>query len=121
MRVAIVGSRGYSDLNAVIEYVNTLPAGTVVISGGARGVDLTAENAARSRGLEVVVHYADWDTLGRSAGHIRNQKIVDDCDKLVAFWDGVSPGTKGTISLASKAGKLDKVFREKNPNQGSLF
>ena len=121
MRVAIVGSRGYSDLNAVIEYVNSLPDGTVVVSGGAKGVDLTAENAARARGLQVAIHYADWDRLGKAAGQIRNKVVVDDCDKLVAFWDGVSPGTKGVISLASKAGKLDKVFREKNPNQGSLF
>lgn len=121
MRVAIVGSRGYSNLNQVIEYVNSLPADAVVITGGARGVDLTAEVAARKRGLQVVVHFADWDTFGKVAGQIRNQKVVDDCEKLVAFWDEISPGTKGAISLASKAGKLEKVFREKNPNQGSLF
>lgn len=108
-------------MNAVIEYVASLPTGTVVITGGARGVDITAETAAKKRGLEVMVHLADWETFGKAAGHIRNQKVVDDCDKLVAFWDGSSPGTKGTISLASKAGKLEKVFKDKNPNQGSLF
>jgi len=69
----------------------------------------------------MVVHLADWEAFGKAAGQIRNQKVVDDCEKLVAFWDGVSPGTKGAISMASKAGKLEKVFREKNPNQGSLF
>lgn len=121
MRVAIVGSRGYSNLNAVIEYVAQLPTDTVVITGGARGVDLTAEVAARKRGLAVVVHLADWATYGKAAGQIRNQTVVDDCDKLVAFWDGTSPGTKGAISAASKASKLDKVFRDKNPTQGSLF
>lgn len=121
MRVAIVGSRGYSDLDAVIDYVAELPIDAVVITGGARGVDLTAEAAAKKRGLQVIVHLADWSTFGKAAGQIRNQTVVDDCEKLVAFWDGTSPGTKGAISIASKAGKLEKVFRDKNPNQGSLF
>lgn len=121
MRVAIVGSREYSDINAIVEYINSLPEDTIVVTGGARGVDQIAEAAARKRGLKVAIHLADWDTFGKAAGQIRNQKVVDDCDKLVAFWDGTSPGTKGAISLASKAGKLDKVFRDKNPNQGSLF
>ena len=121
MRVAIVGSRGYLDLGSVVDFVNSLPAESVVVTGGAKGVDLTAETAARKCGLEVVVHLADWTQFGKSAGQIRNQKVVDDCDQLVAFWDGTSPGTKGTISIASKAGKLQKVFRDRNPSQGSLF
>jgi hypothetical protein len=121
MRVAIVGSRGYLDLDSVTRFVDSLPVDTTVITGGAKGVDLTAEVAARSRGLEVVVHLADWTQYGKAAGQIRNQKLVDDCDRLFAFWDGASPGTKGAISIASKAGKLEKVFRDRNPAQGSLF
>lgn len=121
MRVAIVGSRGYLDLDSVVSFVDSLPVDTVVITGGARGVDSVAEAAARKRGLEVVVHLADWAQYGKAAGQIRNQKVADDCDRMVAFWDGTSPGTKGAISIASKAGKLEKVFRDRNPSQGSLF
>jgi hypothetical protein len=121
MRVAIVGSREYLDLDSVVSYVADLPIDTVVITGGAKGVDKTTEAAARRRGLEVVVHYANWNLYGKAAGQIRNQVVVDDCDRLVAFWDGTSPGTKGAISLASKANKLEKVFRDRNPTQGSLF
>jgi hypothetical protein len=121
MRVAIVGSRGYLDLDSVKSYVASLPPDAVVITGGAKGVDTVAETAARERGLQVVVHLADWALYGKSAGQIRNQVVVDDCDRLVAFWDGTSPGTKGAISLASKANKLEKVFRDRNPSQGSLF
>ena len=46
MRVAIVGSREYSDIDAIVEYVNSLPADTIVVTGGARGVDQIAEAAA---------------------------------------------------------------------------
>ena len=121
MRVAIVGSRGYLDLDSVVSYVADLPVDTVVITGGAKGVDEAAEKAARERGLDVVVHYANWTLYGKAAGQIRNQVVVDDCDRLVAFWDGISPGTRGAISAASKAGKLEKVYRDRNPSQGSLF
>lgn len=52
--VAIVGSREYPKLDAVAEYVRDLPEGTIVISGGARGVDRTAENTARDLGFECI-------------------------------------------------------------------
>lgn len=121
MRVAIVGSRDYPNLDEVREYVMSLPDDTIVITGGARGVDQTAELAARARGLTVVVHEAEWQKYGKAAGPMRNKVVVEDCDRLVAFWDEVTPGTKNAISQASKSGKLDKVFRCNNPKQGRLF
>jgi len=121
MRIAIVGSREYSPLSDVIDYVRSLPDDTVIITGGAKGVDQAAEAEARARGLEVVVHLADWAKYGKPAGMIRNRTVVDDCDRLTAFWDQVSPGTKGVIAMAAKASKLDKVSRCGNPRQGSLF
>lgn len=104
-RVAIVGSRKFPQLKAVEAFVDGLPAGTVVISGGAIGVDLTAEVAAKTRGLDVVSFPADWKRHGRRAGFIRNQLIVDAADIIVAFWDGKSKGTSHTVSLAKKAKK----------------
>ena len=121
MRIAIVGSRDYPDLAKVRDYVNSLPDDTVIITGGARGVDSEAESAARASGLTVVIHEAEWHLHGRKAGPIRNTEVVKDCDKLVAFWDGKTPGTKDVVSKASKAGKLDEVFRCGDPRQGSLF
>ena len=51
-RVAVVGSRGYPDRAAVAAYVQALAEGTVVVSGGARGVDRWAADAAAECGLE---------------------------------------------------------------------
>ena len=87
-----------------------LPVGTVVVSGGARGVDSIAEVAARDRGLEVVVFQAGWDRLGRKAGPIRNAKIVANADRVVAFWDGSSRGTLNTLGQALRAGLPVEVF-----------
>ncbi len=103
-RVAIVGSRDYLHLGRVAQFVAALPAGTIVISGGARGVDKTAEQAARSYGLETLILPADWERFGKSAGFRRNHDIVGRADRVVAFWDGKSRGAKHTIDLARKAG-----------------
>lgn len=110
-KVAIVGSRDYPLLQEVWRYVRRLPIGTVVVSGGARGVDTSAENAAKNSPYYGVETYpADWDRHGEAAGHIRNKQIVNASDRLVAFWDGNSNDTKDSIELAQKAGKPVLVF-----------
>lgn len=111
MRIAIVGSRDYKDLEAVRQYVRSLPDDTVVISGGARGVDRVAAAAARLRGLAVIEFLADWNGVGRGAGMVRNRDIVAAADKVVVFWDGVSRGTKHTVGLAQRAGKAVEIKR----------
>lgn len=109
MRIGIVGSREFSRLDLVRARIDDFPGGVTVVSGGARGVDLEAERYAREKGLEVVVCLADWDGLGKKAGFIRNQQIVDESDWVVAFWDGKSRGTADTVKKAKAAGKLVDV------------
>lgn len=103
-RVAIVGSRAFLDLSLVRAFVAGLPDGTVVISGGAKGVDAAAEAAARARGLYVESIRPKWAEFGRAAGAIRNWQIVQKADRVVAFWDGVSRGTAITIAPAKAKG-----------------
>lgn len=110
MRIAIVGSRNYPDAKRVFEFVHELPPDTVVVSGGAGGVDTWAILQAKRDGLATKVYPADWGKYGMSAGFRRNQTIVDDVDCVVAFWDGVSRGTADTIAKARKAGKCVEVI-----------
>lgn len=105
MRVAIVGSRRFSSLALIEFYVSRLPKDTIIVSGGAKGVDSEAEAAAKRHGLAVTIHYTEWEKYGRSAGMRRNGTIIDDADKVVAFWDGKSPGTKNSIERAIAAKK----------------
>lgn len=104
-RIAIVGSRDFPSADVVGAFVRSLPPGTVVVSGGARGVDHWAEEAARRCGLRTKVFHADWDTHGRRAGPIRNAEIVAAADRLVAFWNSRSRGTLNTI-LSAQAAEL---------------
>ena len=111
MRVAIVGSRHFSEPDRVTEYVNGLPARASIITGSASGVDAAATKAARARGLGVQVMPASFDEMSdASRSAARNQRLVDACDVLVAFWDGTSKGTRTTVERALDAGKEVHVF-----------
>lgn len=111
MKVAIVGSRDYKPLSEVTDFVNHLPDDTIVVSGGARGVDSTAEKAAKKRGLRTIIFPAEWDKYGKSAGFLRNRSIVTAADMVVVFWNGRSRGTMHAIKLAEEMYKPKIVQR----------
>jgi hypothetical protein len=105
-QLAIVGSRDFPDLELVKQYVARLQPETVVVSGGARGPDTAAADAAYARGMEVYVEHAAWAVDGRGAGFARNARLVKRLrpgDGLLAFWDGVSRGTADVIRRARLA------------------
>lgn len=119
-KVAIVGSRDYPDMQVVESFVENLYQGRtergieyIIISGGARGVDTVAQNTAIRLGMKVEIFPADWENEGKKAGYLRNIKIVEAADYIVAFWDTKSKGTKHTIDLAKKMGKPCLVFESK--------
>lgn len=106
--MAIVGSREFPQMHLVWEFVQNLACrrpNVIVVSGGARGVDTVAAAAARMAGLRVEELIPEWDRHGSLAGLARNSQIVERVDAVVAFWDGVSRGTKDTIDKAHAAGK----------------
>lgn len=110
MVVVIAGSRKYPHPEKVRAYVDSLPEGTLVITGGAGGVDTWAHRRAYKRGLPTEVLEADWALHGRRAGYVRNQAMVARADRVVCFWDGTSAGTRHTIQLTRSAGKPLEVI-----------
>jgi len=118
--IAIVGSRVINSdtANMVRAYVDGIaddneawaePRHTV-LSGGATGVDEVARQAAKDRRVPFKLYAADWKTYGKAAGPIRNVAMVKDADVVVAFWDGVSKGTRHTIEAALVQRKRLEVF-----------
>ena len=96
-----MGSRRFPDLDRVEDYVRSLPPDTSLVTGSASGVDAAVTRAARERGLPVLRVPASFEEAGdprRSSE--RNQKLIDQADALVAFWDGSSQGTRMTIERA---------------------
>ena len=114
--VAIIGSRKFSPLKEVENYVRQLYSNSLghqqylVISGGARGVDKEAEKHAKEWGLFHKCYLPDWTKYGKKAGFIRNEEIIKNCDVVTAFWDGESKGTKHSIDLAMKYKKKINIF-----------
>lgn len=117
MRVLFSGSRTFDDDQVIIEILNTLlrkvdhPKQITVVHGGATGLDSLVSVLAHHKGMLNEVHYADWNAHGKSAGPIRNQKMVDlGADLLLAYPSKDGRGTQDCIARAVKAGIPTLVF-----------
>lgn len=106
MKVAVIGSRGISDVN-IGEYIPKET--TEIVSGGARGVDTLARNYAEQNGLKLTEFLPNYDKFGRSAPLKRNIQIIEYADTVIAFWDGKSHGTKYVIDNCKQLGKPCEV------------
>jgi hypothetical protein len=111
MKVAIVGSRHFPEMTRVRSFVQSLPAGATVVTGGASGVDAAAGEAARERNLGLIKLPPSFEeSTDPAAPAQRNQRLIDAADVLVAFWDGNSAGTRQTIDRALQSGREVHVF-----------
>lgn len=111
--VAIVGSRTFSRLDLVGRFIDALPYGTIVVSGGARGVDHEAVRYAEFKRLPVKefrLENFEWQ-LGKFMGPFRNELIVRYVKRLggtvVVFVEraangSITPGSASTIQLCQE-------------------
>ena len=112
MKIIIAGGRNITDyhimLDAIVKsgYWKLYKQNIEVVSGMARGADSLGVEFAKRNGLIVHEFPADWERLGRAAGHIRNAdmgkwaKAHDGA--LLALWDGSSPGSRHMVEWAKK-------------------
>lgn len=121
-KLAIVGSRSIKkNIDYIIDnfkYIFGSPK--LIISGGANGVDKLAENWAKENNIETNIIKPDWVKYGKSAGFIRNEDIIKNCDVCLAIWDGESKGTKHDIDLCEKYQKDIIIFNVQECVQGTF-
>ncbi len=97
------GSREWSDRERIRRDLESLPEGSVVIEGGARGADRIAREEATELGLHVATVRALWDYYGRPAGFRRNEAMARLGPDFVYAYPLGGPGTAQMIALAEAA------------------
>lgn len=118
-RVIIAGTRNFSNYELLKEKCDNIlsskrqDSNIVILSGTAKGADRLGERYARERGFLLRRFPADWDKDGNKAGLIRNAKMADNADALIAFWDGTSRGTAHMIMTAKEKGLATRVINYK--------
>lgn len=109
MRVLVTGSRFYTDqltLYTTLDQYHTKHTFTVLIHGGAKGVDTLAGLWGYRHNIEVRPFMANWKQYGRSAGAMRNQKMIDVAkpELVIAF------------PLINSIGTIDMIHKAKAAN-----
>lgn len=128
VRIIVAGGRDFANYNLLfnslmnvltdLEEVNTVENKSQIefISGTCRGADVLGEQFAYNFGYSVKRFPAKWDELGKRAGYVRNYDMAKyasgaDIGILVAFWDGISKGTRNMIDIAKRYGLGVKVVK----------
>jgi len=107
MKVIIAGSRDITSYKRIkIAIANSEFVISEVVSGNARGTDRLGERWARENNILCKRFPANWDKYNKQAGYLRNVKMADYADALIALWDGKSKGTKHMINIARRKNLL---------------
>lgn len=93
IRVAVTGGRDYTDTKHIFDTLDEVHREhgiSVLIEGEGNGLDIRARVWAEYRGIPFKPYPADWKQLGKGAGPVRNQTMVDagKPDLLVRFNGG---------------------------------
>lgn len=111
-RLAIVGSRSYNNYLTFESYMfmNILKKygkPSLVISGGADGTDTMGVKWANQHNIPTMILRPQWKDkttgkLNMNAAFERNIDIVQAADRVIAFWNEISKGTKHSIDEGKK-------------------
>lgn len=113
MKVIIAGSRSFKDysfLKSKCDKALSEQSDIEIVSGLAIGADKLGKEYALEKGYALKECPADWESHGKSAGHIRNEEMAKYADALICFWDGKSKGTKNMIERAKSHGLKVKIY-----------
>lgn len=124
MKLIIAGTRTFADYDLLKNKAKALTANVTVkevVSGGngylapngevERGADLLGEKWANDNNIKITRFMPNWSLYGKMAGPIRNGKMAEYGDALIAFWDGKSKGTESMIALAKLGGLKVRVIK----------
>lgn len=120
MKIIITGGRDFCDkamlynkLDSVLSQFSSTNH-IEIVTGGACGADEIGKQYALEHDLAHAEFPANWNEHGKSAGYVRNLKMVEYVDGdglLVVFWDGESKGTAHMIEIARSRGMFISILK----------
>jgi len=116
MKIAIIGSRNFKDKNKAINRITELLDGTrdkisLVLSGGSSGIDTIAENVCGNLNIPFQI-IRPINAANKIDYLYRNVEIITLADKVFAFWNGESRGTKFVIDYCKARGKDIEIVED---------
>lgn len=73
---------------------------TELHEGGANGWDRLSRDWALRMGIQAITYWANWEGLGKRAGHERNRLLLD---RAKPEWLIAGPGGQGTANMVKQA------------------
>lgn len=113
VKTIIAGGRKFNNFGLLASEVDAILQGNFeegtkmeVFSGGCKGVDKFGEKFANYRGHGLRLFGTATDHLPEDEWKQININMAAEAEVLIAFWDGVSEGTKHMIDTANERGLL---------------
>ena len=126
MNIGVTGSRTRSDIPLLLQCLSMLPKDSILITGGATGIDSECEMAAKELSLTIEIVRPDRTAIQNHASacrayHERNAEIVRRSDIVLAFPPSDRKGgTENTIKHAKKYDKPLFIYEAANTAQNNL-
>jgi len=112
MIYAVAGCRDYKHYEPIANILRTyiIFGRDTIVTGDATGIDTITDQFGKRNNIPVGTFKANWHKYDLAAGPIRNEKMIKECDELIAFWDGKSKGTRNSIGWAVEMRKPIHIY-----------
>ena len=106
--ILVCGDRNWSNFDIIKSYLEMakMIGFDTIVEGEANGADSMARDIGMALGFEVIREPAEWEKYHRSAGPIRNAKMLEHLPALcLAFHPDIAK-SQGTANMIAQARKL---------------
>ena len=113
-KVIVGGSEGFQDyelLKQRLDFYLQHKKEIIIISGGMKGADELGIRYAREKGYILKQVDTEKDKYGDLAKAKGNERMAQEADACIVFWDGLSPGTANLIENTRKMKLSLKIVR----------
>lgn len=110
MKLAVIGNKEFNDFSKLEKALKKYGPIETIVSGGAVGTDSLAAKYAQKKQIKLLVFPPNYQKYGAAAKHLRDRLIVDNADRILAFWNGNCEGTSYTLNYATKQGKPIEII-----------